>query len=162
MYKTTAFALLALTAIIHMVFGVIYVTADQFMSYHAKALSTSWAELDAHYQVLILALIKLAGAGGLIAGAVNLITVLYFWNRPYAPIVWLGPFSAAVFQVSTNYVVYQVSISTPGNPPLFWVSFGSCVLLVAILLFCIWVFDQRKMEPIEQHKTTHDDKQKER
>ena len=145
MYKTTAFALLALTAIIHMVFGMIYVTADQFMSYHAKALSTSWAELDAQYQVLILALIKLAGAGGLVAGAVNLLLIVYFWHRPYVPIVWLAPLSAAVFQIFTNYAVYKVSVSTPGTPPLFWVSFGSCVLLVAIVLFCVWVFDQRKM-----------------
>ena len=75
MYKNIAFSLLVLTAVIHIIFGIVYVTADEFMSYHAEALSISWANLDFCYQILLLALIRLAGVGGIIAGTVTL-TVL--------------------------------------------------------------------------------------
>ena len=142
MFKNIAFLLLALTAVIHLIFGLVYVNADEFMSYHAKALSTSWADLDSSYQILLLALIKLAGAGGIIAGTVNLTLLLYFFKRPYTSIVLLAPFSALIFQAFTNYVVYQVSAHTPGTPPLLLVTFGSCTLAVAILLFFKWAVDE--------------------
>lgn len=142
MYKNIAFSLLALTAVIHLVFGIVYVSADEFMSYHAEALSTSWAGLDLNYQTLLLALIKLAGAGGIIAGTVNLTLVLYFFNKPYTSLVFLAPFSAFIFQFFTNYVVYEVSANTPGTPPLLLVSFGSCTLVVAILLLFRWSLDE--------------------
>lgn len=144
MYKNAAFLLLGLTAIIHLIFGIVYVTADEFMSYHAVALSTSWADLDLNYQTLLLALIKLTGAGGIIAGMVNLTMILYFFKKPYASIVLLAPFSALVFQSFTNYVVYQVSANTPGTPPLLSVTFGSCTLVVAILLFAKWALDENQ------------------
>jgi len=143
MYKSIAFLLLALTAVIHLIFGLVYITADTFMSYHAQALSTSWADLGASYQILLLALIKLAGAGGIIAGSVCLTVLAYFRKRSYSYLVWLAPFSAFMFQSFTNYVVYQVSANTPGNPPLLLVSFGSCTLVVAIVLFIKWLLDER-------------------
>ena len=141
MPKRIAFFLLAITSIVHIAFGFIYVSADEFMGYHAAALSTSWQELSSGFQILFLALIKLAGAAGLIAGSVSLTLVSYFYRKDYSPIVWLAPLSAATFQGFTQYVVYQVYTNTPGSPPLLWVSFGSCVLLVAIIFFILWVAD---------------------
>lgn len=135
MYKNIALSFLAIVAVTHLVFGIVYVTADEFMSYHAGALSTNWAGLDPNYQTLLLALIKLAGAGGIVAGAVNLTLVMYFFKKPYRSLVLLAPFSAVVFQSFTHYVVYQVSANTPGTPPLFLVTMGSCTLLVALPLF---------------------------
>ena len=142
MSKNIAFFLLAITAIFHMVFGFIYISADQFMGYHAVALSTQWEMLDSSYQILILALIKIAGAAGLIAGSVNISLLIYFFRKGYTPIVWLAPLSAMMFQFTTNYAVYQVYTETPGSPPLLWVSFGSCVLMVATLFFSKWVVGQ--------------------
>jgi len=45
MSKNIAFLLLAITAIVHIVFGFIYMSADEFMGYHAVALSTQWEML---------------------------------------------------------------------------------------------------------------------
>jgi hypothetical protein len=142
MTKKIAFVLLAITSIVHIVFGLIYVSTDEFMGYHAAALSTGWEELGQDYQVLILALIKLAGSAGLIAGFVNLSLVTYFFSKEYSPIVWLAPFSAAIFQTCTHFAVYQVYTKTPGSPPLFWVSFGSFVLFVAIVLLGWWTVER--------------------
>lgn len=142
MVRKIAFLLLGVTSIVHIVFGLIYVAADEFMGYHAVALSTGWEELSPEFQVLILALIKLAGSAGLIAGFVSLTLVTYLFTKEYSPIVWLAPFSAAIFQACTHVVVYQVYTKTPGSPPLFWVSFGSFVLLVAIVLLIWWAVDQ--------------------
>ena len=139
-----AFFLLAITSIVHFVFGFIYMTADEFMGYHAVALSTGWEELSPDFQVLILALIKLAGSAGLIAGSVNLVLVIYFSVTAYSPLVWLAPLSATVFQVTTHYAVYQVYTKTPGSPPLFWVSFGSFVLVVAVVFLAWWTLDQHR------------------
>ena len=142
MSKKIAFLLLAIVSIVHVVFGLIYVSADEFMGYHAVALSTDWEELSSGFQILILALIRLAGSAGLIAGSVNLALITYFLKKEYSPIVWLAPFAATIFQAFTHYVVYQVYTKTPGSPPLLWVSFGSFVLLVAIVFFIKWVVDQ--------------------
>ena len=142
MPKKIAFLLLGITAAIHIAFGFIYLSADEFMGYHSVALSTAWEDLSSEFQVLILALIKLAGAAGLIAGCVSLTIVTYFYNREYSPIAWLAPFSAAVFQACTHFAVYQVYTKTPGSPPLFWVSFGSFVLSVAVVMFIWWTINQ--------------------
>ncbi|MGI9315724.1 MAG: hypothetical protein ACR2QW_00215 [bacterium] len=142
MCKNISFLLLAITAVVHIAFGLIYVLADQFMGYHAVALSTNWEDLSPSYQVLILALMRLAGAAGLIAGLVNITLLFYFFRKEYLPIIWLAPVSAVIFQFFTNYVVYQVYTKTPGSPPLFWVSFGSSILIVALVFFTRWMKDQ--------------------
>ena len=144
MPKKIAFLLLAITSIVHIVFGFIYLSADEFMGYHAVALSTGWEELSSDFQILILALIKLSGSAGLIAGSVNLALVIYFYKKSYSSLVWLAPFSAVIFQVCTHYAVYQVYTKTPGSPPLLWVSFGSFVLLVAIVLLVWWAIDEHQ------------------
>ena len=100
--------------------------------------------MRAKYSLLILALIKLSGSAGLIAGSVSLALVIYFFRKSYSSLVWLAPFSAAIFQVSTHYAVYQVYTKTPGSPPLLWVSIGSFVLLVAIVLLVWWTIDEHQ------------------
>ena len=144
MSKNIAFLLLAITAIVHIVFGFIYVSADEFMGYHAEALSTDWEQLGPGFQVLILALIKLTGSAGLIAGSVNLALIAYFFRKEYVPIVWLAPVSAVLFQACIQYAVYQVYTKTPGSPPLSWVSFGSFVLVIALGFFARWALDQHR------------------
>ena len=131
-----SFVLFAVIGIGHIVWGVVYVTADQFMSYHAQALSTRWGTLDSNYQTLFLALIKLAGAGGLVAGVVNLSLVFYFLRNTISSLIWLLPTTALIFQLATNYVVYTVYTFTPGEPPLLMVSVVTGILIIAtVMLF---------------------------
>jgi hypothetical protein len=48
-------------ALLSILFALIYLTRNQFMPYHAEALSLSWSELAEEMQVLILALMRAAG-----------------------------------------------------------------------------------------------------
>ena len=134
MLRKISFALFAGTGISHIILGVIYITADQFMPYHAQALSTQWDDLDSNYQTLFLALIKLAGAGGLVAGVVNLSLVVYLFRIANCKLIWLLPISALIFQLASNYVVYFVYTLTPGQPPLVIVSAGTGILIIATVM----------------------------
>ena len=132
-----ALVLFAIVGTSHIVFGVVYVTADQFMPYHAQALSTDWNELDTNYQALILALINLAGAGGLVSGIVNLALVVQLFKQASSKLVWLLPLTAIIFQLTANYVVYSVYTNTPGEPPLVFVSLGTAALTLATAMLFI-------------------------
>jgi hypothetical protein len=47
--------------------GCIYLSLNEFMSYHAEALQVSWADLNPNYRGLILGLIKGLGGGAFVA-----------------------------------------------------------------------------------------------
>ena len=63
-----ALVLFAIGGISHVIFCIEYVTASEFMPYHAQALNVDWNRLGENHKTLFLALIKLAGVGGLLAG----------------------------------------------------------------------------------------------
>ena len=134
-----AFVLFAVAGMSHIIFGIVYVTADQFMPYHAQALSSEWNDLDANYKTLFLALIKLAGTGGLVAGIVNLSLVAYLFKRTSSRLIWLLPIPGLIFQLVTNYVVYSVYTDTPGEPPLVIVSIGTGVLILATVILFVGI-----------------------
>jgi hypothetical protein len=53
---------------IWIVFGLVYLFKNSFMSYHAVAVSSSWEALSPSFQTLILALMRAAGGGFFLAG----------------------------------------------------------------------------------------------
>lgn len=129
-----ALILFAIVGVSHIIFGIVYVTASEFMPYHAQALNIDWNELGENYKTLFLALIKLAGVGGLVAGIVNLTLISYLYHRVESRLIWLLIAPSLIFQSMTNYVVYSVYINTPGDPPLLMVSIGSVTLIIATVL----------------------------
>lgn len=135
--QKTALLLFAIGGISHMGFGLVYITADEFMSYHAQALAIDWIDLEKNYQSLLLALIKISGAGGLIAGAINLTLVVYFFRRKLSMLIWALPAASLAFQITVNYAVYMVKTNTPGHPPLTIVSIGTMIFIVATCLLFV-------------------------
>jgi hypothetical protein len=129
-----ALVLFAIVGISHLIFGTVYVTANEFMPYHAQALNVDWNGLDENYKTLFLALIRLAGAGGLVAGLVNLTLVSCLYHRVESRLMWLLIASSLIYQSMTNYVVYSVYINTPGDPPFLIVSIGSVTFIIATIL----------------------------
>jgi hypothetical protein len=129
-----ALVLFAMVGISHLIFGMVYVTANEFMPYHAQALKVDWNSLDENYKTLFLALIRLAGVGGLVAGLVNLTLISYLYHRVEARLIWLLIASSLIFQSMMNYVVYSVYINTPGDPPLLMVSIVSVTFIIATIL----------------------------
>ena len=130
----TALVLFAIVGIIHLVFGIVYLTTSEFMSYHGQALNVEWKNFGENYKTLFLALIKLAGAGGLVAGIVNLVLVWHLFKQVESKFIWLLIIASFIFQFVMNFVVYTVYTKTPGDPPLVMVSIGSATLLIAIIL----------------------------
>ena len=131
-----ALILFAIVGISHLIVGIVYVTANELMPYHAQALNVDCNSIDENYKTLFLALIRLAGAGGLVAGLVNLTLVNYLYHRVESRLIWLLIVSSFIFHFVTNYLVYYVVTNTPGDPPLLMVSTGSVIFIIAtIFLF---------------------------
>jgi len=135
--KKPALLLFAVGGLSHIAFGLVYLTAVEFMPYHSQALSTDWAALDKNYQTLLLALMKICGAGGVVAGTVNLTFVVYFFRRRMSALIWILPVTALLFQIVMNYAVYIVETTTPGQPPLLIVSIGTVAFIVATCLLAV-------------------------
>ena len=124
-----------IVALISFVFGVIYLTRPQFMPYHSLALGKPWSEVEPNIQILILALMRVAGAG-FVATAIA-VTILL---RPFkAGEQWAiyGIFSiCACTSLGSSYATFLVQNKTPGNPP-FKLSLGTIILTVAGFLCSI-------------------------
>lgn len=135
--QKTALLLFAVGGVNHIAFGLIYLTAAEFMPYHSQALSIDWVDLDTNYQTLLLALIKMCGAGGLAAGIVNLAFVVYFFRRRMSALIWILPLTSMIFQSAMNYSVYIVETTTPGHPPLMIVSIATVGFIVATCLLAV-------------------------
>jgi len=118
----------------HIIFGIVYVTASEFMPYHAQALNVDWNSLDDNYKTLFISLIRLAGVGGLVAGLVNLTLVSYLYHHVESRLIWLLIASSLIFQSVMHNAVYSVYTNTPGEPPLLIVSIGSVTFIIATIL----------------------------
>ena len=128
----------------HLGLGIVYMTADEFMSYHSQALAVQWDGLSPSYQTLLLALIRLSGAGAMVAALVNLyLSAAALLKNNFAH-VWLAPVVALIYQLTANYVVYTVAESTPGEPPLMFATVGSLALLSGSLLLAVCLFSIKK------------------
>jgi len=76
-----------LAAIISIVFGIRYLTARQFMGYHAVISGKAWTDLERGMQVAILGMLKVCGAGFLMYG-VALLWLLYPLSRGETWAAW--------------------------------------------------------------------------
>jgi peptidoglycan/LPS O-acetylase OafA/YrhL len=119
-----------LVAILCIFFGFRYLTASQFMPYHAVALGVSWSELDSHYQTLLLSLIRVAG-GGMLAGGIAIGFLLLIplrrkelWAR------WAILIIGLIVGGSAVYATLSVKFRTPASPP--WIPAIVAVLLILV------------------------------
>jgi|APHM01.1.fsa_nt_gi hypothetical protein len=106
-----------ITAIVSLILGGIYLLKDSFMPYHAEALSRGWSEVEAVTQVLISALMTVAGGGWFTVGVVILLLLAFpFRNdRPWA--VYALPAIILLFYLPNLSATLSVLQNTPGTPP---------------------------------------------
>lgn len=120
-----------------MVFGVVYLTATEFMPYHSEAIQKEWADLEANAQGLFLGFLKGLGGGAFIAGVA--ITAMSWLSlrgtaAPYSmllPVVCVGYFSVL------GYAIHTVSILTPATPPLYLAVLGISLAVIGAAL--LWI-----------------------
>ena len=124
--------------------GAIYLFRPTFMPYHAAALGTEWAELDTATQVLIKALMEVAGGGWLALGTLLLLLVAFPIRRGERWARWAAPTASLLFYVPTLLATLSVFQQTPASPP--WrANLAMCVASVlAFLLDAPWQSSPRR------------------
>jgi predicted anti-sigma-YlaC factor YlaD len=102
---------------IWIVFGLVYLFKNSFMSYHAVAVSSSWEALNPSFQTLILALMRAAGGGFFLAGLI-IILLQRLYNQ--TKLKWIPSFILCIGIIIVSTTVYAtliVRLNTDANPP---------------------------------------------
>ena len=108
----------SITAIVSIIFGIIYLTRSEFMPYHAVALEREWTELDIKTQTLILALMRVAGGGFLATGMAVILLIYLYIKTTEEWIIFIIPTIGFVTSLSSLYATLLVKNRTPGLPPV--------------------------------------------
>jgi len=110
------FACNALAAALAASFGVVYLLSTQFMPYHAQAIGRDWQDLDANLQVLLLAMIKVIGAGYLVGAVVMTMLLIIPWRRgdPWARwTVFVQGLGVSLYSAGAALFVERHTIARP-------------------------------------------------
>jgi hypothetical protein len=97
--------------------GLLYVTTDRFMPYHADALGVAWEALPGNYQGFLLGVIKAMGAGSIGVTAALIIMLLVPFRRGDGWARWAVPLVGFTFTALTAYAAYTIDVRTPASPP---------------------------------------------
>ncbi len=97
--------------------GLLYLTTQSFMPYHADALALTWDQLPPHHQGFWLGVIRGMGAGSFtVALALLLMLVIPFRRGDRWP-YWAVPLIGVVFTVLTAYAAFTIDTQTPASTP---------------------------------------------
>lgn len=130
-----ALTVFAVIGAVLMGLGLVYLTLDEFMPYHAEALQTRWQDLPPNYQGFILGTLKALGGGALVAGFATCYMAIMLLRSTTAAYAVLLPAIPTGYSFLLAYATYTVYTRTPGNPPLLL-----NVLLAVTALFASVVF----------------------
>jgi len=124
-----------ITAVVSLVLGGVYVLKQSFMPYHADALSSSWGELEAATQVLISALMTVAGGGWFTVGVVILILLAFPFRNDRQWALYALPGIILLFYLPNLWATLSVLQHTPGSPPWQGNVFACLSAIVGLLLY---------------------------
>ncbi len=110
--------------------GVLYLTLNEFMPYHAEALQTDWSQLTVNYQGFIIGTLRALGAGAAVSGFSIAWMAVAAWRRSIEPYRVLLPAISIGYSGLLCWATWTVSTRTPGDPPLL---LNASVVLAAIL-----------------------------
>lgn len=115
--ERAAFVCYLVPALTLLGFGIRYLTASEFMPYHAAALGREWSNLLPNEKGVMLASLR-GGGGGFVIGGVSILLLLLFpfrrgetWSLRATPALVLLCGLSALFTSST------LARLTPGSPP---------------------------------------------
>jgi len=112
-----AFACHLLPALTLLAFGVRYLTASEFMPYHAAALQREWADLLPNEQGVMLAALRGGGGGFLIGGVAILLLLLIPFRRGELWAHRAVPGLVLLCALSALFTSLTLARMTPGSPP---------------------------------------------
>jgi len=112
------------------IFGVMFLFRREFMPYHADAVGMPWSDVPAQFQILILALLKLAGGAWLTVAVAALVLLLvpFRHGAPWAR--WAVPSLGLLHYAGVSIAMAHVTLNTSASPP--WgPTIASVVLILA-------------------------------
>ena len=104
------------------------------MPYHAVALGESWTEVDPALQVLILALMKVAGGGWLATALAVEILLFIPFSKGARWSYWAIPIIGLPATLSSLYATIDVANNTPASPPWIAAALGTILFIVGFIL----------------------------
>ncbi|MGB7299257.1 MAG: hypothetical protein WBD34_08045 [Burkholderiaceae bacterium] len=114
------------------ILGARYFSANQFMPYHAQAISASWPEVDSGIQTLILALMKVAGGGWLALGFLTIVLAVAAFKTGSAGIRWALPTGTLIFYAASFVATWGVYQETGAPTP--W---GQSLAMIGLALLAL-------------------------
>lgn len=134
MRMRAALAIYLAIGAIDIVLGATYFYSKEFMPYHSQAVGAPWQEVDLGVQTLILALMKVAGAGWFILGFFTIILASAAFRTGSAVARWTVPMGTLIFYLAsfaaTWRVYQQTGAPTPWGQSLVVIGFASLALVV--------------------------------
>jgi hypothetical protein len=128
--RRIAFGCYVLVLLEPLAFGLTYLLRSEFMPYHALAVGAPWAQVPHGYQVLILALMRIAG-GGFVALAVALACLLAGPFRDGAAWARVAiPAAGTIASGGALYGTLYVRANSDGRPP--WAIVAGFMVLIAV------------------------------
>lgn len=115
-------------------FSLIYLFRSEFMPFHASIVEQNWSEVDPAFQILILALMKVAGGGWL--SIVIAVSILLFgpFRKGKRWAYWAVPAVALPPMLIILYLQINVSLNTQSSPPWVFSVLGLILLLAGFIL----------------------------
>ena len=117
--------------------GILYLTLDQFMPYHAQALQAEWTELPNNYQGFIIGVLRALGAGAATSGFAIMWMAIAGWRGSIEPYRGLLPAISIGYTTLLGWATWTVSMRTPGEPPLALTAMTALAAIVASVLLAV-------------------------
>lgn len=106
-----------ITAVVSLILGSVYLFKQSFMSYHGDAIGKSWNTVEPANQVLISALMTVAGGGWFTVGVVLLLLLAFPFRNDRQWALYAIPVVIMLFYLPNLWATLTVLQATPGNPP---------------------------------------------
>lgn len=106
-----------LPALTLLAFGIRYLTASEFMPYHADALGREWGDLSPHEQGVMLAALRGGGGGFVIGGAAILLLLAIPFRRGERWAHQAVPGLVLLCGLSALFTSATLARLTPASPP---------------------------------------------
>ncbi len=133
--KNLAALAYGITALASLVLGITYLVKSSFMPYHDAALAQSWSELGSNIQVLILALMRVAGGGWIaMAFIITALIIKPFWKDQQWALITL-PLIILLFYIPNLWATLSVAMKTPGDPPWYGNLISCLSAVIGLLLY---------------------------
>jgi hypothetical protein len=138
MMRIAAISSYAITGIVSITMGAIYLFSPEFMPYHSDAVGRAWQDLQDSEQVLFGALLDVAGAGWIALGAAVIVLAIIPVRRGEMWARLLVPFLLVLFYVPTLLATLSVLGQTPASPPWYGNAFALLATAIGLALDRPW------------------------